>query len=133
MSLRMLVTAPLMMIGGIVLAVSRDPNLSRLLLILMPVITAGVIGVAYLVMPLFRAIQAKLDKLNLVLRENLTGIRVIRAFNREKYEQQRFDIANLDLTMAATFVNRLMGGAMPAMFLLMNLASLAILGLEGSG
>ncbi|HOC06643.1 MAG TPA: ABC transporter ATP-binding protein [Bacillota bacterium] len=131
MSLRMLVTAPLMMIGGIVLAVSRDPNLSRLLLILMPVITAGVIGVAYLVMPLFRAIQAKLDKLNLVLRENLTGIRVIRAFNREKYEQQRFDIANLDLTMAATFVNRLMGGAMPAMFLLMNLASLAILWFGG--
>lgn len=131
MSLRMLVTAPLMMVGGIVLAVSRDPNLSRLLLILMPVMALGVIGVAYLVTPLFRAIQAKLDKLNLVLRENLTGIRVIRAFNREKYEQKRFDTANLDLTKASTYVNRFMGATMPAMILLMNLASLAILWFGG--
>jgi ATP-binding cassette subfamily B protein len=131
MSLRMLFTAPLMMIGGIVLAVSRDPNLSRLLLILLPVMTVAVLAIAYLVMPLFKAIQAKLDKLNLVLRENLTGIRVIRAFNRDKFEQKRFDTANLDLTKASTFVNRFMGATMPAITLLMNLASVAILWFGG--
>jgi len=131
MSLRLLVTAPLMMIGGIVMAVSRDPNLSRLILVLMPVLALAVALMAYLVMPLFKAIQAKLDKLNLVLRENLTGIRVIRAFNRDEYELKRFDAANLDLTKTSISVNRLMAGAMPGMMLLMNLASIAILWFGG--
>lgn len=131
MSLRMLVTAPLMMIGGIVMAVSKDANLSRLLLVLLPLLGAGVTLVAYLVTPLFKALQAKLDKLNLVLRENLTGIRVIRAFNREDYEKKRFNAANLDLTKASIYVNRLMAGAMPGMMLLLNLASVAILWFGG--
>lgn len=131
MSLRMLVTAPLMMIGGIVMAVSKDANLSRLLLVLLPLLGAGVTLVAYLVTPLFKALQAKLDKLNLVLRENLTGIRVIRAFNREDYEKKRFNAANFDLTKASIYVNRLMAGAMPGMMLLLNLASVAILWFGG--
>jgi ATP-binding cassette subfamily B protein len=131
MSLRMMVTAPLMMIGGIVMAVSRDPQLSRMLLVLMPILLLAVAGMAYVVMPLFKAMQAKLDKLNLVLRENLTGIRVIRAFNRDEYEQKRFDRANLDLTKTAVLVNRLMAGAMPGMMLLLNLASIAILWFGG--
>lgn len=131
MSLRMLAIAPLMMIGGIVMAVSRDPNLSRLILVLMPVLALAVAVMAYLVMPLFKAMQAKLDKLNLVLRENLTGIRVIRAFNRDEYELKRFDAANLDLTKTAILVNRLMAGSMPGMMLLMNLASIAILWFGG--
>ena len=131
MSMRLLVTAPLMMVGGIVMAVSRDPDLSRLILVLMPVLALAVALMAYLVMPLFKAIQAKLDKLNLVLRENLTGIRVIRAFNRDEYEQKRFDAANLDLTKMSILVNRLMAVAMPGMMLLMNLASIAIIWFGG--
>ena len=131
MSMRLLVTAPLMMVGGIVMAVSRDPDLSRLILVLMPVLALAVALMAYLVMPLFKAIQAKLDKLNLVLRENLTGIRVIRAFNRDEYEQKRFDAANLDLTKMSILVNRLMAVAMPGMMLLMNRASMAIIWFGG--
>lgn len=131
MSLRMVATAPLMMVGGIVMAVSRDPGLSWLILVLMAVLGGGVVLVAYLVTPLFSAIQGKIDKLNLVLRENLTGIRVIRAFNRDDYERQRFDGANLDLTQTSLYVNRLMAGTMPAMSLLMNLASVAIIWFGG--
>ncbi len=131
MSMRMLIIAPLMMIGGIVMAVSKAPQLSRLILILMPVLLIAVSVMAYAVMPLFKAMQAKLDKLNLVLRENLTGIRVIRAFNRDEHEQKRFDAANLDLTNTSILVNRLMAIAMPGMTLLLNLASIAIIWFGG--
>lgn len=131
MSLRMMVTAPLMMIGGVVMAVAQDSQLSRLILVIMPILVLAVSGLAYVAMPLFKAMQAKLDKLNLVLRENLTGIRVIRAFNRDEHEQKRFDAANLDLTNTAVLVNRLMAGAMPGMMLLLNLTSIAILWFGG--
>jgi len=131
MSLRMAVMAPLMMVGSIIMAVSQDTQLARLILILMPIIIAAVIGLASVAMPLFKAMQGKLDKLNLVLRENLTGIRVIRAFNRDDYEQKRFGAANLDLTSTAIRVNRLMAGAMPGMMLLMNLSSIAIVWFGG--
>jgi ATP-binding cassette subfamily B protein len=131
MSLRMLATAPLMMVGGIVMAVSRDANLAKLILVLMPVLGLAVGVVAYLVMPLFKAIQGKIDRLNLVLRENLTGIRVIRAFNRDEYERRRFDTANLDLTGITLFVNRLMAATMPAMTLLLNFASIAVIWFGG--
>jgi len=131
MSLRMAVTAPLLMFGSIVMAVSRDSQLSKLILYLVPILVIAVVGLAYVVIPLFKTMQAKLDKLNLVLRENLTGIRVIRAFNRDKHEQQRFNSANQDLTNTAVRVNRLMAGAMPGMMLLINLASVAIVWFGG--
>lgn len=131
MSLRMLATAPLMMVGGIIMAVSKAPGLSWLILALMPVLGLLVGLGAYFVMPHFKALQAKLDRLNLVLRENLTGIRVIRAFNRDEYERKRFDGANLDLTKTALFVNRLMAVTMPMMSLLINLTSVAILWFGG--
>lgn len=131
MSLRMLATAPLMMVGGIIMAVSRDPGMSWLILALMPILGVGIALVAYFAMPLFKVLQTKLDRLNLVLRENLTGIRVIRAFNRDQYEQQRFKGANMDLTKVALFVNRIMAGTMPAMTLLINLSSVAILWFGG--
>ncbi|MDQ3927966.1 MAG: ABC transporter ATP-binding protein/permease, partial [Chloroflexota bacterium] len=81
--------------------------------------------------PLFRAMQVKLDRVNLVLRENLTGIRVIRAFNREQYERDRFDDANRDLTDTAIKVNRLMAFLMPVVMILMNLTSVAIIWFGG--
>lgn len=124
-ALRMAAMAPLMMIGSVIMALSRDVHLSRMILFLVPVLAAAVIALARIGVPLFKAIQEKLDRLNLVLRENLTGIRVIRAFNRDEYESRRFDAANLDLTRTAVLVNRLMAAAMPGMMALINLAAVA--------
>ena len=125
MMLRIMFTAPLMMIGGIIMAVSRDPQLSLVIFFVMPVLVVVVIVLAKKGMPLFKAVQSKLDKLNLVLRENLMGIRVIRAFNRVDHERQRFDIANLDLTNTTIRVSKLMAVAMPLMTLLLNLTAVA--------
>jgi ATP-binding cassette subfamily B multidrug efflux pump len=124
--LRMMVRAPMMGIGGIVMAVSQDAELSRLLVIALPLIGAAVLIFIRKGMPLYKAMQQKLDKLNLVLRENLTGIRVIRAFNRVDYEKERFNQANLDLTGTAIKVNRIMAALMPLMILIMNITTIAI-------
>ena len=96
--MRMMITAPLMAIGGIILAVSKDAPLTLVLVVAIPILVVAIILIATRAVPLFRALQLKLDRLNLVLREELTGIRVIRAFNRTDYERQRFDEANGDLT-----------------------------------
>ncbi len=127
MMLRMMLMAPLMMIGGIIMAVSRDPGLATVVIVMLPVL-AVIIGVLLVKgMPLFKSIQLKLDRLNLVLRENLTGIRVIRAFNRIEHEQQRFDAANLDLTETAIKVNKLMALAFPAVMLVLNLTIVTVI------
>ncbi|WP_353893687.1 ABC transporter ATP-binding protein [Proteinivorax hydrogeniformans] len=125
MMLRMMFTAPLMMIGGIIMAVSRDPQLSMVVFIVMPLLVLTITVIAKKGLPLFKAVQTKLDKLNRVMRENLTGIRVIRAFNRIDHEQNRFDVANKDLTNTAIKVNKLMAVAMPLMTLLLNLTAVA--------
>ncbi|NLW07456.1 MAG: ABC transporter ATP-binding protein [Clostridia bacterium] len=124
--LRMMVRAPMMCIGGIIMAVSQDAELSRLLLIALPVTAVAVAIFIRKGMPLFKDMQQKLDKLNLVLREKLTGIRVIRAFNRVEYEKERFNQANLDLTATAIKVNRIMAAMMPLMILIMNFTTIAI-------
>ncbi|HBK52684.1 MAG TPA: multidrug ABC transporter ATP-binding protein, partial [Syntrophomonas wolfei] len=90
MILRMMVSAPMMCIGGIIMAVSKDRPLSLCIVVVIPVIIALIAIIISKAMPLFKLMQIKLDKINLVLRENLTGIRVIRAFNRIGREQQRF-------------------------------------------
>ncbi len=126
MTLRMVVSAPMMFVGGIIMAVSKDPRLSLLLLGSLPVLAASVYFVSNRGMPLFRAVQEKIDKLNLVLREALTGIRVIRAFNRVEYEKDRFDEANLDLTGTAIKVSRLMATLWPVMGLTLNFTTIAI-------
>ena len=131
MILRMMIYAPLVGIGGIIMAVAVDPTLSLILVVVVPLLTASIGLIAFKGVPLFRAMQIKLDKVNLVLRENLTGIRVIRAFNRDEYEQVRFDTANRDLTDTAIRVNRLMGLLMPIVMILMNLTSVAIIWFGG--
>jgi ATP-binding cassette subfamily B multidrug efflux pump len=108
------------------MAVLQDAELSRLLVIALPLIGAAVLIFIRKGMPLYKAMQQKLDKLNLVLRENLTGIRVIRAFNRVDYEKERFNQANLDLTDTAIKVNRIMAALMPLMILIMNITTIAI-------
>ncbi|MBI6871541.1 ABC transporter ATP-binding protein [Clostridium aciditolerans] len=129
--LRMMISAPLMCIGGIIMAVSKDAELSLILVVVIPVLAGIIALVATKGVPLFKAMQVKLDKLNLVVRENLIGIRVIRAFNRIDDEKIRFTEANSDLTNTAIKVNKIMAVLMPAMIIMMNLTSVAIVWFGG--
>lgn len=127
MMLTMVITAPMMAIGGIVLALSQDTELAWVLIAVMPVM-AVVFGLIMRgAIPLSQAMQLKIDRLNLVLGEGLSGVRVIRAFDRGAHQRDRFDRANLDLTNTAIAVNRLTAILMPALMLMLNLTSIAIL------
>ncbi len=125
--LGIMITAPMMMIGGIILAVSQDATLSWILVVVIPVLAGAIILLMSKAIPLFRIMQTKLDKLNLILEEGLTGVRVIRAFDRMRYEEHRFDEANTDLMDVAIRVNRLIASLMPLMMLVLNVSSVAIL------
>lgn len=127
MILRMMLFAPMMGIGGIIMAVNQDRPLSLVLLVAVPFIAVLIFFIMSKAIPLFKLMQIKLDRLNLVLRENLTGIRVIRAFNRTQEERERFTDANLDLTNNAIRVNKLMATMMPGMMLVMNFTIIAII------
>ncbi|WP_374019801.1 ABC transporter ATP-binding protein [Paenibacillus thiaminolyticus] len=127
MILRMMISAPMMCIGGIIMAVSKDAKLTLVLAVVIPVLALAIFAVASKGVPLFKAMQKKLDKLNLVLRENLTGIRVIRSFNRINHEQQRFNEANAGLTSTALKVNRIMASMMPIMMITLNFSTIAII------
>lgn len=126
MMLRMMVMAPLTAIGGIILAVHMDPKLSLVIAAVLPVMGAVIWLLMGQGLGLFRSMQKKVDRLNLVLRENLTGVRVVRSFGRTPYETNRFDEANLDLTDTSVRVFQIMATMMPAVMLLMNLATVAI-------
>lgn len=129
--LRMVVAAPMMFVGGVIMAVRKDAQLSLLLIAVLPVLVGAIAILVSKGMPLFKAMQKKIDRLNLVLRENLTGIRVIRAFNRIDHESRRFEVANLDLTNTATRVNRIMAAMMPIMMLALNFTTIAIIWIGG--
>lgn len=131
MVLAMLLAAPIMAVGGVVMAIRTDPGLSWLIgaAIGLIVITIGIIAVKAI--PLFKSIQKKIDRVNLVLREGLTGIRVIRAFNKNKYETERFDEANTDLTKTSISVYRWMGLLMPGIMLMLNITTVAIVWFGG--
>ncbi len=131
MSLRMVASAPMMIIGGIVMAVSQDARLSLYLVAVLPIIALAIAFTMTKTLPMFKAMQKKIDRLNQVLREGLTGVRVIRAFNRQEYEASRFNKANLDLTDTALRVNRLMAFLMPLMMFTFNLTSIAIIWIGG--
>ena len=127
MLLSMVVAAPMMAIGGVVLALSQDVSLAWVLMASIPVLFAVFLLIMRRAIPLFQVMQRKLDRLNLILDEQLTGVRVIRAFDRGEYEQRRFDVANLDATSTALAVNRLVAFLMPAMLLMLNLTGVAII------
>ncbi|KLU65080.1 putative ABC transporter ATP-binding protein [Desulfosporosinus acididurans] len=129
--LSMMISAPLTCLGGISMAIHEDPGLTWVLLVSVPVLFAIIGIVLTRGIPLFKLMQIKLDKLNLVLRENLTGIRVIRAFNRIEKEKKRFDDANLDLMNNAVKVNKIMAVLMPMMMLIMNFTTIAIIWFGG--
>lgn len=127
MSLRMMARAPMMAIGGTILAVSKNPRLSLVIVFVIPIIVLGIFIVGKKGTPLFKAIQTKIDKLNQVLRESLTGVRVIRAFNRVDHEKKRFEAANYDLTNTSIKVNKIMAAMMPGMSLILNFTTIAVI------
>jgi ATP-binding cassette, subfamily B, multidrug efflux pump len=129
--LRMMISAPLMAVGGIIMAVSKDAQLSLVLVCALPVLAIAIWIITGNGIPLFRVMQKKLDKINLILDENLTGMRVIRSLNRINHEQQRFQDANQDLTDVSIKVNRIMAAMWPVMMLIMNASSIAIVWFGG--
>ncbi|WP_273852783.1 ABC transporter ATP-binding protein [Guptibacillus spartinae] len=131
MMLRMIISAPIMLVGGIIMAVLKDAKLSLVIVLTMPILIGSILLILYKGVPLFQAVQKKLDRLNLVLRENLTGIRVIRAFNREPEEKERLKHTNKELTDVSIKVNRIMAFMMPVMMLVMNLTVVAVIWFGG--
>ncbi len=123
----MIVAAPLMMVGGVFMALREDVGLSWLILVAV-VVLGGIIGLLVAQMtPLFKAMQDRIDTLNRVLREQISGLRVIRAFVREPTEAARFDRANVELTATATSVGRRMMTMFPSVMLVMNVSSVAVI------
>jgi ATP-binding cassette subfamily B multidrug efflux pump len=127
MALVVMISAPIMMIGGIIMALRQDVPLTGLLIVILPVMTLVIAIVMSRAIPLFKAMQVKIDRINQVMREKLSGIRVIRAFVRTEHEERRFDEANRDLTRTALSVNRLFAITMPVMMLIFNLSMAAVM------
>lgn len=124
--LRMMIMAPVMAVGGIIMAMRTDSGLSWIFMFALPIMI-GIIGVVIIFGgKLFSSMQVKVDKLNLIMRENLTGIRVIRAFDRISYEMNRFKNANEDLSYTAIKANKIMSFVMPGVQIVMNLTTVAI-------
>jgi ATP-binding cassette, subfamily B, multidrug efflux pump len=127
MMLTMVIAAPMMAIGGVILALSQDAQLAVVLVAVMPVMALVFAVIMRGAVPLSQAMQAKIDRLNLVIGEGLSGVRVIRAFDRGAHQRERFDRANVDLTNTAIAVNRLIAFLMPALIVMLNLTSVAII------
>ena len=125
--LTMIANALFTSVGAAFLAYAADPRLTQILYVALPVVAAVMLVVTRLVVPLFGRVQAEIDKITKVVRENLTGIRVIRAFNRIDHEKARFERANADVTNTYIKVNRIMAVLMPMMMLLLNVVIVAIL------
>ena len=123
----MLITAPITLVVGVILALHEDVGLAWVLVCIMPILVVFILFLLFQAIPLFTIMQVKLDKLNLILDENLTGVRVVRAFNRIAHEEERFDVANHDVTNVAIKVNQLMASMMPMMMFLINMSSVAII------
>ena len=131
MALTMLVTAPIMGVGGVILALREDVTLSWILVVIVPLVATVIGTLMYFAVPLFQSMQVKIDKINSVLREQITGVRVIRAFNRTPDERDRFELANEMLTSTGLRVNRMFALSLPVLMLIMNLSSVAIVWFGG--
>ncbi|MBO0480741.1 ABC transporter ATP-binding protein [Candidatus Enterococcus courvalinii] len=126
MFLRMMINAPITLIGASFLAYQKDQELTKIFLVVIPIMLVLVGGIMYFAVPLFKSMQKKTDRLNLVFREGLTGVRVIRAFDKTKFEENRFDLANKDYTNTAIRVNSIVALMMPLMTLIMSGTNVAI-------
>jgi len=120
MMVRMVFYAPIIGVGGVIRAMSKDVSMWWIIAVAVVTLVVLIAIVYQVAVPKFRIMQRLIDRLNLVTRENLSGMMVIRAFNRQDFEEQRFDRANLDLTRTSLFVNRVMVILMPLMMLIMN-------------
>ncbi len=127
MTLTIMISAPVMLVGGVIMALRESVELSWLLAVIVPVL-GGLLGFAVVrLRPLFQAMQKRIDAINRVLREQIGGVRVIRAFVRDAHERERFAAANADLMDVGVRVGRLMSFMFPTVFLIMNLSSAAVL------
>ncbi len=126
MGMTLLVMTPIMMVGGVIMALREDVGLSWLVAVSVPLLGLAVGFIISRMLPQFRVMQTSLDSVNRVLREQITGIRVVRAFVRERHEEERFAVANGDLTAATLNVGRLMAFIFPIVMLIFNLSSVAV-------
>ena len=126
-ALTMMIMAPITAVGGVIMALRENVTLSWLIVVVIPLLGLIIVFVFVRGVPLFRAVQSKIDRINQVLREQITGVRVIRAFNRTPFEQARFEQANADLTDTALRVNRIFVIAFPALMAVLNLTTVAVL------
>jgi ATP-binding cassette subfamily B protein len=127
MALTVMITAPMMAIGGIIMAIRQDLPLSSLLIVILPIMGVVIAIIMSRALPMFRAMQTKLDRINQVMREALAGVRVIRAFVRNEHEERRFEVANRDLFDTALGVNRLFAVTFPVMMAILNLSTVAVM------
>ncbi|HWK21291.1 MAG TPA: ABC transporter ATP-binding protein [Microbacteriaceae bacterium] len=133
MFLALMVTAPIMAIGGVILALQQDIGLSWLMAVAIPVLLVAIGIIVVRMVPLFRRMQSRIDVVNRVLREQLSGIRVVRAFVRERHEEARFAVANAELTDTGLRAGRLFALVFPVVMLIMNVASVAVLWFGAGG
>jgi len=127
MGLTLLISAPILIIGGIFMALQQDVPLSGLLVVVLPIMVGFIALVMSRAIPMFQAMQKKLDRINQVMRETLAGVRVIRAFVRTKHEEERFEESNRDLFSTALRVNRLFAVTIPVMTAILNLSTVAVM------
>jgi len=127
MALTIIISAPILIVGGIIMALRTDVQLSGLLVVILPLMVAFIALVMSRLIPLFRAVQTKLDRINQVMRETLSGVRVIRAFVRTEREEARFDDANRDLFATTLRVNRMFAFVLPTMTAILNLSMVAVM------
>jgi ATP-binding cassette subfamily B protein len=127
----LMVSAPIMCIGGVALALNQDVPLSGLLLVIVPILIGVVSLIVSRMRPLFRSMQKRIDRVNTVMREQITGIRVIRAFVRDEREQDRYGVSNAELTDVSMRAGKLMALMFPSVMLIVNISSIAVLWFGG--
>ena len=127
MTFTVMFSAPIMGVGGVILALRQDVPLSALLLVVVPLLIGAVGLIIVKMRPLFRTLQTRIDAVNRIVREQITGIRVIRAFVRDEHERNRFGVANAELSVVSLAVGRLMAFMFPVVLLVVNLSSIGVL------
>ena len=126
MMIRLLIASFITVIGATIMSIQKDPRLSTILLVSIPTIITAILIISFITMPMFKGVQKKLDYVNQVVREKLTGIRVIRVFNKVKVEEERFNEANNQLLSLSVKATRIMGLLMPVLMLTLNLSIVAV-------
>lgn len=132
MTCTLLIAAPITVVGGVIMAIREDATLSLLLLVSVPVLVIAIGSIIVRMIPLFQVMQDRIDRINEVLREQITGMRVVRAFVRERYEEDRFGVANDELTHVSLQTGRLMAYFFPIVLATINLSSVTAIWLGGN-